>query len=348
MKYYYLKVGSSNCLAKQWLDGKNPVAQRPAVVVFFGKADEKCSQKKYSSEEYKRMGLSSKRGGYQLNQLESFYNACDRPNCSRFVVVAEKLWILTPKGKVERQELGGLDLEDLVTWYGLEIKKRQPKGKTFDEERKKFLENESPKYCEVEIKEGFELSKVPHILASMSGAQNFNRPTICEISSFGNCKALDYLCLETKSRMEIGNDFLKCLSPGELETLIAKIFESYGCHVPAYSGKNMARVDLFARNCTNEKIVIPGDGNCDDISIEVDSAVGIQVKAQEMEMDVCVSKPPVDYLVHLGISCRGEGGRPVAFLGGDWIREQLRKDQCKTVRSWLAQSLYWVEFDKDF
>ena len=152
MKYYYLKVGSSNCLAKQWLDGKNPVAQRPAVVVFFGKADEKCSQKKYSSEEYKRMGLSSKRGGYQLNQLESFYNACDRPNCSRFVVVAEKLWILTPKGKVERQELGGLDLEDLVTWYGLEIKKRQPKGKTFDEERKKFLENEfhlSTDQCQV-------------------------------------------------------------------------------------------------------------------------------------------------------------------------------------------------------
>ncbi|OQA50837.1 MAG: hypothetical protein BWY44_01457 [Candidatus Omnitrophica bacterium ADurb.Bin292] len=344
MNYYFLKIGGSNCLAKQWLEGGNPL-RNPAVVVFFGHAY-------YDEKDVLRGGTDNKKS------LKKFFEICSNLSTARLVVIAEKLWILKPIGKVNFESLERIEDQSLKDWYGSEIKKRQSKKETFEEACVNFREGETPKYCQVEVENEYGLAEVPHILASMSGANNFNRQTICEIERskhFGNYNALQFLMSGADKPVPVEtDDVFKCLSPDELETLVAKIFEAYGCHVPAYSGKNMARVDLFAKtkNLGDAKIEMPGIVGNTKISLASGSSIGIQVKAKTLNAEDIepISRPPVDYVVHLGNSwLPKDEGRPRAVLGHDWVWTLLnQKERCSSVMEWLKRSLCWIEFDKNF
>lgn len=225
----------------------------------------------------------------------------------------------------------------------------RPEGPVKDEERISFMREKTwshdiPKSMPIQMLPGFprNVSEVPLILASMKVNQAFSRNTFREIDRGkynGNIAAIQFATGHWELGFEV--DPLECLSSIELETLVAKLFEAYGCFVPAYKGGFLADVDLFVTPRSRVKLAgLDLDPAKYDINQQTWS---IQVKLSA-EKDKCLK----DWLLcdkHLLITlsldateCHSSSS--CQQFNRDWLRKAVA--QTPPVHEWLAESLKWL------
>ncbi len=87
MRYFYLKIGHRNCLAEDWLSGKNPIGL-PAGVIFFGK----CTIEQIKADDYK------------VPQVKDFYLSSLPENWGNRIIAVighGKGWIIQPSGNLQ-------------------------------------------------------------------------------------------------------------------------------------------------------------------------------------------------------------------------------------------------------
>jgi hypothetical protein len=289
MDYFYLKVGIGNAQARDWLAGKNPpnLLNRPAAPIYFDN---------YNLADYKAgKGGKEPRLFWERGKPE-FYEK------TRMVVVHEgEIWILKPDGEVdfllsEPNELGN---------------------------------PHTPKAMPVKILKHRVAKDVPPVLASITANQYLTRGTFRQISDWGNYKAID--CMvggPYEGEHWVGKQgpaqLFECLGSIELETLVAKLLEAYGCFVPAYRGGLMKDIDLFGYNDGDTEI------NIGSLKVPPKERVSLQIKRWSNGM----TKPAsVDYLV--GLDVKGKDA-----FNADWILDQIKK--CPPVIAWLRRSLNWL------
>lgn len=201
---------------------------------------------------------------------------------------------------------------------------------------KEFPDNgqDIPKVIELKIvKKEIHLSKIPLILASINANRFISSGTFRQIKKRGNIKAIRMVLNKSipekyyTEKYAKSKYLLECLSSTELETLIAKIFESRGCFVPAYHGGNMKYIDLVIKNNSSKIIDISG------IKIKRNAAISIQVKTQINKKEKYFS----DYTISLN-----DRDAPNHF-NADWILQNVRAD--KNIAKWLKLSLSWLPKD---
>lgn len=234
MRCFYLKIGSGNSLAVDWLAGKNPLG-RPAAVIFFG-----------------RTTVEDIRNGNCNRQAKDFYESSlpqERDQTLIIVVGHGKAWFLKPAGEIVEyvpltdadavQDIWKIMPVDIISTQrlsqippvlaGINANAYLSRG-TY--RKIKPWGNIKAIYCSLKMP-----LPMNHLQAK-------------------NCKAVH---------------LLECLSSVELETLVAKVFEAAGCFVPAYRGGYIQDIDLFVHNDQSTKIrlgdlVIPAKGS---LSIQV-------------------------------------------------------------------------------
>lgn len=236
-------------------------------------------------------------------QAQAFCNAglaAKRRNNTMVVARRGTIWILQPDGRVKD---GTLQKHEDGTPY-------------------------IPKVMPVKVLAKRDFMDVPAVLAGISSNAFLVRGTFREINHWGNIKAIESVLGRGIPRRHTGEgaeQVLECLSSVELETLVAKLFESHGCFVAAYRGGTTFRVDIVAHNDTKKLIKLGG------ITIPAGKRTSIQVKSWQEGM-VCPEE--VDYLIGLGIK-RG----PKSF-DAEWLLDQVRR--VPLVSRWLRRSLNWL------
>lgn len=282
MKYYYLKIGKSNKLAKEWLEGKNPL-NKPAAVIFFGTKKVKDLLREEGTEQ----AVGFCKAGLPQN----------RKKVVALVISDGELWLLRPKGEVREVKKDSKSI-----WKAMEVK----------------------------IIKKVRLNYVPPILASIGSNRYLSGGTFREIKPLGNIKAIKTLLNGTLSKKHYYKKYLtslhllECLSSVELETLIAKLFESVGCFVPAYRGGYMKDIDIFATNETNKKI------NLDGILLEPSKTISIQVKTKLGRNTNSIA----DYFIALDAMNKEN------IYNADWLLNQVKKNP--VVFNWFSKSVSWL------
>jgi len=289
MDYFYLKIGTGNALARDWLDGKNPL-KRPAAPIYFD-----------------NLGLADYKAGKGGKEPRSFWER-GKPEYyekTRMVVVHEgEIWILKPDGEIVflQSELDGAG--NPHTPKVMPVKKMLPLPKLAKD--------------------------VPPVLTSITANQYLTRGTFRQISDWGNYKAIDcvvggpYKGEHWDLKKQGPAQLLECLGSIELETLVARLLEAYGCFVPAYRGGLMKDIDLFAYNDGDQDV---GIGS---LKVPRKQRVSLQIKRWSNGM----TKPAsADYLV--GLDVKGEDA-----FNADWILDRIK--ECPSVVTWLQRSLNWL------
>ncbi len=168
---------------------------------------------------------------------------------------------------------------------------------------------------------------VPFILASMKANIYFSAGTFKQISNkyVGNILAIEHLLGSDLSNEIEKLQFhpLDCLASVELETLIAKIFESHECFVPAYRGGRLSGVDLFVWNYGDKDLDIDG------IFIPKGEKISVQVKMSFSKKDLV--KNTANY--NIG----GDQKQFDSYFGRQWIWKQIETN--KAIRDWITLSL---------
>jgi hypothetical protein len=288
MNYFFLKLGSGNEEAEMRLS-KNP----PEAVVYFDDLDEAA----YKSGE----GKSQPRLFWERGRPENHASTV------MVVIYAGQLWLLQPAGSVHF-------------------------GAAFDHPDGWRL---TPKVMPVRILKKAWCKDVPPVLAGIGSSQHHGRRTFTRIDHWGNRKAIDYVL----GRLDTGKfwqdehwklpdqkaaQLLECLGSTELETLVGKLFEARGCHVPAYLGGTLKDIDLFAHNDLQEPVTIG------EIVIAPKERISIQVKT--WGSPACPQG--VDYLIGLDAApCSNS-------FGAEWLLARVK--ECPPVLAWMKRSLNWL------
>jgi len=308
VKYYFLKLGKGNAEATS-LEGKHPTAS----IYFDG-----YSEAAYANEKDKRVN----------SQARLFWD-CGKDKNRNLTVMAvihnATVSLLQPAGKVK---FGKRFKAEDGTWN----KKKTMPVKVLAKVASKF---------------------VPSVLANMACSQRHGRRTFTRIQHWGNLKAIDCVLQafgKSKSRRWVPSDkeaddqieehwrelndkgkpiqaaaqLLECLGSTELETLVAKLLEAHGCHVPAHRGGTLGDIDLFASNDTTDPINLAG------LKIKRAEKISIQVKTWAEGVR---RRDTVDYLIGFGV----KGKR--AF-DEKWLLAEVCKQP--SVRRWMLRSLEWL------
>lgn len=288
MNYFYLKLGEKNCEADERLG--NP---RPTASVYF----DNCSERDYEAG----------RGKSQARLFWECGQAKNRKETVMVVIKQGRIWLLQPTGGVTFSKPwshpGGFQL--------------------------------TTKTMPVEILWSGFCKDVPPVLAGMGSSQHHGRRTFTQSQHWGNIKAIDYvLGRATDARLPASDEWnlkkqgaaqlLECLGSTELETLVGKLFEARGCHVPAYLGGTLKDIDIFAYNDTNQMLRIG------QIAIPKRSRISIQVKTWKP-----ISCPlGVDYLIGLDAVCGKQ------TFDAEWLLDRVR--ETAPVAEWMKRSLAWL------
>jgi hypothetical protein len=288
VKYYYLKLGAGNQEAELRLNQKPPNA-----AVFFDDLSE---------ADYKRgLGKTQSRVFWQRGHSKL------RDATIMVVISNGRLRLLKPAGKVEFSRP-----------YSL------PDGT-------RFTTKEMP----VEILRELWCKDVPPVLAGVACSQYHGRRTFTEIGNWGNLKAIDYVLGRLKVgvlptgahwnlKHQTAAQLLECLGSTELETLVGKLFEANGCHVPAYLGGTLKDIDIFAYNDRSSPVTVGG------ISILPRERISIQVKG----WSGLTCPQAVDYLIGLDAQ-----PNPKTF-NAEWLLSAVL--QTPPVLAWMKRSLDWL------
>jgi hypothetical protein len=218
MRWFYLKVGKGNKLAKEWLTGGNPL-KCPAVPIFFGR----CS-------------IADIQAGKCGRQEKDFYESSLPENhAARVIVVVSDgfVWFLKPAGNLKEHDPGAdPDTKSQYTWKMMPVVVHT-KLKMADVPPVLAGINANAFLSRGTFREISNWGNIKAVECALG------RPLPHEHLAPENCTALR---------------LLECLSSVELETLVAKLFEAAGCFVPAYRGGCVKDVDLFAHNESDRAI----------------------------------------------------------------------------------------------
>ena len=264
--YFYLKLGQGNEEAALRLGQSTPTA-----AVFF----DDCSEADYEK------GLGKK-------QSRLFWERGKKGNREETVMVVisgGQIWLLQPIGEV-----------------------------TFSEPYVKNGFHLTTKEMPVRILQRKSCKDVPPVLAGIGCSQYHGRRTFTEIGHWGNLKAIDYVLGRLSNprlfqeehwnlQYQTAAQLFECLGSTELETLVAKLFEAHGCHVPAYLGGTLRDIDILAYNDGSS----PVDAN--GIRIDPGAMISLQVKTWSNEP----RSDAVDYLISLSPPPDSKSYGPTGF-----------------------------------
>lgn len=286
MTYYHIKIGKGNREADRWLGGRSPL-DRPAAVIYFDDLPE---------EEYENGGGTPRARDFWL---------CGRNpqrQKSAFVLIrAGEVWFLRPAGPVRFLP-------------------------TVRHGRRRIL----PKAMPVEILKKVSTKEVPFVLATMPTNRFLSSGTFRKIGHPGNLRAIDVVLGNPQRGPLWEGDrgeperLIQCLASVEFETLVARIFEAAGCHVPAYRGGCIQDIDIVARNPTGRTLSLGG------VHIRPRESLSCQVKLQ-----LKGERRPEGADV---VVCGERSGDGV--LGADWVLDRVL--EAPPVREWLRRSLAWL------
>lgn len=282
-EYYYAKIDAGNCAAEDYLNGYNEI-NVPAIPIYF---DENPDNKKDFLD-----------GNSAREQGRNFFR-CGEENKNKYIIVINKgvLSAVVPIGDVQFVPSDG-----------------------------KRGHREYVKLLPVKLINKKLVTEIPAILASITANTYYYSGTFRQIRDNGNIKAIESVLNNGKiSCSKIGkfDSLLECLSSFELETLVAKIFEEYGCFVPAYRGGNMKGLDIFAENDLTKDIDIGG------IIVPAKTRKSIQVKRGG---DMISPPTGIDFLI--------TADKSRVKYGANWFVDAI-KYAPKTTQ-WLKRSLNWL------
>lgn len=307
MDYFFIKLGKGNNEASS-LEGKHPTAS-----IYFDALGKSAYEKQNKGKSQAKLFIGC---GKKEN----------RANTVMVVVHNATVWLLQPASEVEFSE-----------------RRKSEEGSWH-----------TKKTMSVKVLVKVPSKEVPPVLASIACSQFHARNTFTRITHWGNKKAIDYVLQKfgkDKTRTwfpstneadkkieehwrkldEDGNpnqtaaQLLECLGSTEVETLLAKLLEDGGCHVPAHRGGTLGDIDLFAWNDTSSPL------NLDGLKIGKDKRVTLQVKTWANEHK---RNNTVDYLIGFGVK---KGKRT---FNEDWLLNQVK--QRPLVLKWLKRSLDWL------
>ena len=208
MRYYYLKIGAGNSLAKKWLEGDNPL-KCPAAVIFF-----------------ERLTIEQIRNGKGKQQAIDFYESSLLESRRKTIIVVVSdgtAWFLRPAGDlIELQS--STDTVNLWKMMPVEVISAQ---RLVDVPLVLASINANAYLNRGTYRKITNWGNIKAIHFSL----NWPLPN-------------EHLIADESSPLRL----LECLSSIEQETLAAKIFEAAGCFVPAYRGGQMQDADLFVYN----------------------------------------------------------------------------------------------------
>ncbi len=317
VQYYYLKVGPGNGFAPALL--QNQVFGSPVVAGFY---------KKTTLEEL-RNHQADQRPRFSQQLLDLYRWSMGEITGYAVVVAQGYLYILSPAGEmyeVDRDEFSGVA------------------GATPHSD-------DIPKVVPVTICHREEIAHVPMVVAQINANRSLSSSSFKRISEdFGTTLALDHILFKGGLVSEYPHipeeektiaHVLSCLDTNELITLVARLLEEQGLHVPAPSGGFMKNVDLFAYNDQQKDIhlfglVVPARSSFRS------GAVALQIRGLTRDTTPDVS-PEVDCLIQLSAAPSiGEPGHRGMILNGDWIVALLRESP--QTRRWLTRIARWIPF----
>ena len=159
-------------------------------------------------------------------------------------------------------------------------------------------------------------------MGTFKSIEDPNNPESHLNSYFGNIKALEYILNKKKVNVKDFAEYLECLSPIEFETLIAKIKEEEGYFVPAYKGGMLKDYDLICKK----------DGTQENIQVKLNLSKQTYNKYKKKDVSIyCVSKST-------------DIKAPVIKIF-DYHDLAKMINNCPHTKSWLKQSLNWVDFN---
>jgi hypothetical protein len=249
--------------------------------------------------------------------------------------------------KPEEQEVVQLvTIDDGNVWvYRPAGEIREADQITFRRAKSNELVTDIPKVIPIEHIRTLSIAEVPLVLSSMKVNQSFSRGTFREIDRkregayLGNIAAIQYVTDIWEQNFQV--DPLDCLSSLEFETLIAKIFEEFGCFVPAYKGGFLKDFDLIIKADKNLRI--------ENIHLNEGVPFCIQLKLRfekSPELEEWIGSGNGS---HIAISLDKEKDLDDLFSnttirscvkGRDWIRSTLLR--LPITSRWLEQSLHWL------
>lgn len=303
-KFYYLKNGIGNSLAKKLLDDyENHGFLNPVAVIFFG--------------EDSIFDMTNKQKPRQAIDFIDWARG-NKKDCYAIVVSDGQLWMLKPAG----------DIYEEKEWEKF-------KEKTGYQDKNVNTVKILP--VEIVIKKELKDKDVPSIISNIGANRYFVSGTFREITDkyFGNILALSVLLHEGKKEDSPAPDpikdelsLLRCLGSNELETLVAKMFEETGCFVPSIVGGFMRDIDLFVFNDTK------GDIYLKELKVPAGKSLAIQIKGQNH--NAIIVSDSVDYLIQLEKPNKSN----LKILDQDWLLRNLRN--LPKTRDWLLRLLEWV------
>jgi len=120
------------------------------------------------------------------------------------------------------------------------------------------------------------------------------------------------------------------ISSSELETLIAKLFEDYGCFVPSRIPGSTQTIDILATNDLDQSINVNG------VDLPPAATISLQIK----HGDYKPKKNELDEVDYFFISGKFGPENTDKILGFHWLEGAMR-DAPRTAK-WLSRSLDWV------
>jgi hypothetical protein len=318
-KYFYLKIGSQNHLAVDWLAGRHEQADivGPAAVVFFDGLSEAAYRKAIRAGQ-PAAGMSTQAFDFCRCGEPEF-----RADRRLVVICSGRVWILRPSGTVR-------------------IRKPTPELDEDSRNTCKLLPVESL------TAEPIPLKDVPAVLAGISSDRFVGGGTFRPINHWGNWKAIDIAVWRHggpepdwsqrhwRPTRQGRRQLLECLSSTEIETLLARLLEERGCFVPARCGGTLKDIDLFAHNDGSSPVVLDG-GKYGRMVIP--AAVGDRAGTLSVQVKSWASgdnhskSAAVDALV--GLNVVGPGS-----FDARWLHAVIL--QSPATRRWLARSLNWL------
>lgn len=309
--YYFVKIGPGNTLAPLLLEERR--LGQPMIAGFFRGVRLREVQD-HPAEQRPRFS-------YQL--LDLYRWARGELQGYGVVLAQGTLWILEPAGDMQEME------RDLF------------EGTVGPTPHK----DDVPKLVPVRICHQERITHIPTLLSQINANRSLSSSTFKKIGDdFGNNIAIDHVLFkagihrayphitgETKDLPHL----LGCLGGNQLITLVARLLEEQGLHVPAPSGGFVRNIDLFAYNDHPNAVELYG--------LEVpprttfrSGAVTIQVRGRTQDRSPEVS-PEIDYLIQLDAE-----ERPGKVLADRWIEVMLRESPA--TRLWLSRVLRWIPF----
>lgn len=325
-EYFYAKFGTGNALLTKYLSNETEV-KGPAVPIFFAGIDNNHREIERCEDLIEAVRRKQK------PQVQSFFE-CGRNTAHKYIVAIGngRVRVLAPTAEAvfccASKET--LDLKEQAERDASEFEERY-RGKI--------------KLLPVEICVDVPASTAPVVLSGMTQNRYISANTFVKFPDGpqyrGNIKAVEFLLATKAKNRSIRNEqfiadpkqnnpsnLLECLSSIELETLVAKLFENYGCFVPAYKGGTIKDIDLFVHNDKDIDINISG------LIVPKNESKSIQVKRNDPD------RPPqfVDFLTVLGGTSSG------SRFGANWFASSLNDDKGKAVKEWMERSLSWLAY----